>query len=80
MEAIPLKTLEAKETASKLISILFCNHGCPNKILTDRGTQFTSDLFKNLTKKLNIITAIKLTTSAYNTQKNGKIEKLNRFL
>ena len=45
--------------------------------MTDKGTQFTSKLIQHLLKKFNII---KLETSAYHPQTNGKVERFNRFI
>ncbi len=36
-EAVPMKTLEAKETAYKIYQEFICRFGCPGSILTDRG-------------------------------------------
>jgi hypothetical protein len=43
-EAIPLKKLTAEET-TKAFQILVTRRSCPIKVLSDRGTSFTSKLF-----------------------------------
>ncbi len=51
VEAAPLKTLEAHETANVIFKEIITRHGCPNQLLTDRGTQFTANLFEAFCKK-----------------------------
>lgn len=77
IEAAPLKTLEAEETANLFFKIIITRHGCPSKILTDQGTQFTSNLLKNLCTKLGVT---KLQASSKHPQTNAKAERFIRFL
>jgi hypothetical protein len=77
VEACPLKTLEAEEVAEKFYHHIILRHGCPTKVITDQGTQFTSKLFKRLCKKFNIF---KIEASAKHPQTNGKTERFIRFL
>ena len=77
VEAGPLKTLTADETAQVFFRLIISRHGCPKKVLTDQGTQFTSNLFKLLCTQYGIK---KLESSAYHHQTNGKAERFNRFL
>ena len=56
---------------------IISRHGCPTKLLTDLGTQFTSNLFKSVCEMLGIEL---LHSSAYHHQCNGKVERFNRFL
>lgn len=77
VEAIPLKSLEAAEVVNAVHKLIITRHGCPNKILTDQGTQFTSDQFKNFCRKYKIE---KLTASSQHPQTNGKVERFNRYL
>ena len=77
VEIVPLKTLEASETADGLFRQVIIRHGCPTNLLSDRGTQFTSHLVKELCAKFNIT---KMFASAYHPQTNGKCERVNRFM
>jgi transposase InsO family protein len=77
IEIAPLKTLEASETAEAIFKIIILRHGCPHRILTDQGTQFSSNLFKHLCSKYGIK---KVQTSALHPQTNGKVERFNRYL
>lgn len=45
-------------------------HGIPEKVLTDQGTNFTSELFKNTCKLLKIE---KIQTTAYHPESNAAI-------
>ncbi|CAF0956113.1 unnamed protein product, partial [Brachionus calyciflorus] len=54
VEACALKSLEAAEVVERFYQSIITRHGCSNKIITDQGTQFTSDLFKKLCSKLKI--------------------------
>ena len=51
--------------------------GVPRKLLTDRGTNFTSALMKETCKPLKIQ---KLLTSSYNPQANGICERMRKLL
>ena len=72
-----MQTKEAQEVADKLISLIISRHGCPTKFLSDKGTQFTSNLFNCLCKKLKIA---KIENSVLHPQTNGKAERFIRFL
>ena len=52
-------------------------YGLPKTIITDRGSNFTSNLWQDLTKHLGF--KLQHTTS-YNPESNGLIERLNRTL
>jgi hypothetical protein len=77
VEATPLKSLEAEEVIAAFFKIFISRHGCPEKVLTDLGSQFTSNIFQSLCQKFKIQ---HLTSSAYHHQSNGKVERFNRFL
>ncbi|KZR95860.1 Uncharacterized protein APZ42_010132, partial [Daphnia magna] len=52
-------------------------HGMPKAIVSDRGTNFTSKLFRYFCKKLKIDQRL---TTAYNPASNGETERFNRTL
>jgi len=52
-------------------------HGIPEKILTDQGTNFLSEIFKNTCKLLKID---KIQTTAYHPESNGALERSHRTL
>ncbi len=75
-DAIALKSITAKSMAAATIEI-FSRMGLPHQILTDRGTQFTSELAKQMSSLLGIE---KLLTTAYHPQSNGVLERLHSTL
>ena len=76
-EAIPLPDQTAATTSDALLERWICRFGCPYSIHTDRGTNFESQLFANLLKKLEID---KTRTTAFHPQSNSVIERMNRNL
>ena len=76
-EAIPLKSISAEVVGSKIVSEWISRYGVPRTIITDRGTQFESQLFQTLSNKLGIK---HLRSTAYHPQTNGMIERFHRTL
>jgi len=76
-EAVPLKTQTAEETAEAFIENVILRHGVPERVLTDQGRNFVSELFKEICRALNIK---KLQTTAYHPQSNGVVERFHRTL
>jgi len=75
-EAVALKNTSTTAVAEALISI-FARVGVPDKVLSDRGTQFTSALMKEVGRLLSIK---QLTTTSYHPQRNGVVERFNATL
>src|SRR6218665_1870658 len=72
-EAISLKTITAEEITEELFKF-YCRMGIIERIHTDHGSQFTSDLMS----KVNRMLAIKHTfPSPYHAMGNGVVERLN---
>lgn len=76
VELFPMRKANAETIASILRKEVFTRWGVPNCLLSDRGTQFVSSLFKELCAQWNI--THKLTT-AYHPQAN-MTERINRTL
>ncbi|KAK3511603.1 hypothetical protein QTP70_011262 [Hemibagrus guttatus] len=75
-QLIPLKGLPtAMETAQSLFHHVFRVYGIPEDIISDRGTQFTSQVWKAFCKQLDINVSL---TSGYHPQSNGQVERLNQ--
>ncbi|KAI2661138.1 Transposon Tf2-6 polyprotein [Labeo rohita] len=73
---IPLKGLPtAMETALALFNHVFRVYGLPEDIVSDRGTQFTSQVWKAFCRQLDINVSL---TSGYHPQSNGQVERLNQ--
>ena len=63
----------AVTTSEKFLDFI-CTFGVPDKLLTDKGTQFTSDLFKRLCTRFGVV---KLYTTPLNPKCNGVSENIN---
>ena len=77
LEAIPLSDISAKTCAKALLRHWVARFGTPDSIVTDRGRQFTSDLWAEL---LLLLGVSKNLTTAYHPQANGMIERQHRTL
>ena len=75
-EAIALPKIETERIAEALIT-LFSRVGIPAEILSDRGSQFTSELMKEVSRLLGIK---QLMTTPYHPQCNGLVEKFHFIL
>ena len=74
--AFPVRDMSAATLVEKCKEI-FSLVGFPDCVLTDRGTQFVSDMFMDFLKKFNIK---KLSTNSYSPQSNGCCERFNGTL
>jgi IS30 family transposase len=75
---IPVKTTyKGSKLAELYIARIVCLHEVPKKIVSDRGTQFTSKFWekvhKSMDTKLNF-------SSAYHPQTDGQTERINQIL
>lgn len=76
-EAIPLANHTAVTVARALMTHIFSRFGSPLQLLTDRGSEFESQLFSQLMKWMEID---KLSTTAYQPSTNGAVERFHRTL
>jgi transposase InsO family protein len=66
---IPIKTTySGPQLAELYMSRIFCLHGVPKKIVSDRGTQFTSKFWERLHETFDTQLSF---SSAYHPQTNG---------
>lgn len=72
-----MRYITSEAVADVLTKRIFPRHGTPNCILTDRGPQFVSHVFRKLMKLHGVI---KLYTSAYHPQGNGIAEAFMKVL
>jgi hypothetical protein len=77
MEAIPLLETSAAACAKALTFTWISRFGVPKRITSDRGPQFTSNLWFHLCEMLNISHK---QTIAYHPESNGAVERLHRRL
>ena len=75
-EAIPLKRIDAEHIAEELVQV-FARVGMPQEILTDQGSNFTSQLLAELYQLLHIHP---IRTTPYHPQTDGLVERFNQTL
>ena len=75
IEVILLPNCTALMTSKVLMDRIILHHGLPRAIITDRGSNFTSELFSALCKALNIK---RMKTTAYHPQTNSQTERFNK--
>lgn len=76
-EAYPLKQMTAETVAETFVREYVSRFGVPDVLTTDRGRQFESELFRQLTTLLGVE---RIRTSAYNPRANGLVERFHRTL
>ncbi|WVZ49826.1 LOW QUALITY PROTEIN: hypothetical protein U9M48_001152 [Paspalum notatum var. saurae] len=75
---IPVNTTYSGAKLAELyISRIVCLHGVPKKIISDRGSQFTSRFWEQLHNSLD--TKLRFST-AYHPQTDGQTERTNQIL
>ena len=75
-EAVPLRSIDAEMVAEELM-VIFSRVGIPREILTDQGSNFQSQLLRELYRLLHIDA---LRTSPYHPQTDGLVERFNQSL
>jgi len=76
-DAFPIRNQEASTVAKVLVERVFAYFGTPLQILTDQGSNFQSELFVELLKRLEVD---QVKTSPYKPSTNGLIERFHRTL
>ena len=76
-EAIPLSDSIAETTVQVFLSGWISRFGIPTVITTDKGVQFESTLWQNLT---NLLGTKRIRTTAYHPCANGLVEHFHRQL
>ena len=76
-EALPLPNITADTVAHTFLLGWVARFGVPSTITTDRGSQFESDLFRQLTRWLG---SHRIRTTAYHPSANGLVERFHRQL
>ena len=73
-EACSIASIDAETVATAFISTWISRYGVPSTIVTERGSQFTSRLWKLMTSHLG---STSLITTAYHPAANGLVERLH---
>ena len=76
-EAFAVPDITAKTIARLLFDEIICRHSAPKVLLSDRGTNFLSNIVKELCRYFDIH---KVQTTAYHPQCDGMCERLNSTL
>ena len=76
-EAIPMVDMSAASCAQALLQGWFSRFGIPSIMTSDRGTQFTSEIWSIISQRLGIRLHH---TTAYHPQANGMVERFHRQL
>ena len=74
---MPIPNHTAATVAKALMVHVFSRYGLPAEVLSDRGSEFESELFSQLMKWLEVD---KLRTTAYKPSTNGVVERFHRTL
>lgn len=77
MDCVPVPDQEARTIAEAFVERIICRYSLPEKLITDKGTNFESHLFKEVCKVLKIK---KISTTSYHPQSNGSLERCHRPL
>ncbi|GFT26150.1 hypothetical protein NPIL_180201 [Nephila pilipes] len=77
MEVIPTADRTAETICRALLSFWISCFGCPAIITTDQGTNFESNLFRELS---NLLGTNRILCCAYHPKANGLVERLHRHL
>ena len=75
-EALPLKTITTVEVAEALLQV-YSRVGVPLEVQSDLGTQFVSDLMKEVSRLLSIKG---VTCTRYHPISNGLVERYNGLI
>jgi hypothetical protein len=75
--AMAMKNQRASTIAKFLVEQVFCQHGFPATLLSDRGSNFLSELMEAV---LRVFHVKKLNTTSYHPQTNGLTERFNHTL
>jgi len=77
VEAFAVPDQQAETIAKLFVENVVCRHGVPEQLLSDRGTNFLSELIQGVCEVLGVE---KINTSGYHPQTDGLVEKFNSTL
>ena len=75
---IPIKLKKATDAARAYMQHVYSVLGCSTKTLTDNGTEFKNEVFRDVLQKLG--TEKLIHSPPYRSQSNGRIEGFHRYL
>ncbi|KAI0992602.1 hypothetical protein K3495_g15583, partial [Podosphaera aphanis] len=71
---IPVTSLEADALANAFVCRVYCLHGSPENIVSDRGSQFVSQFWRELSSRLGVTL---MPSSAFHPETDGQTERVN---
>lgn len=74
---IPLASIRAKDTADAFANYVWPSWGFPFRLISDRGTQFTSHFWHRLCKNVGMKPTM---STAHHPETDGQTENANQFL
>ncbi len=77
MKARALTNANAKSVANFIYEDIICRHGCPRKIISDRGTHFNNQVIEKLLEWFRIKHNL---STPYHPKTNGLVERFNKTL
>jgi transposase InsO family protein len=77
VEAVPVPDMSTATCSAALFSGWIGRYGVPDRLTSDRGAQFTSEVWAALCRRLSIS---HIMTTAYHPQSNGMVERFHRHL
>ena len=75
--AVPMQRPTAEETAKIFVEDIVMKYGVPTAVISDQGSNFTSDLFRQVCRVMKIK---HIKTTPYHPQSNGQTERTNGIL
>ncbi len=76
-EARALTNANAKSVANFIYEDIICRHGCPRRIISDRGTHFNNQVIERLLERFKIRHNL---STPYHPKTNGLVERFNKTL
>ena len=70
-------TATSKDLAGEFLRFVASKHGCPQDIVSDRGSKFVSKFWRAVTERLGIKRNL---STAYHPQSDGQTERVNQTL
>lgn len=73
VEMVPIKNIDAAIVANEFLKNIICRHGVPKYLHSDRGTQYLSNIVKEVCRLLDVK---KTQTTSFHPQCNGQSERM----
>ena len=77
VEAKAVEDADAETAAMAFVELIVARHGVPHRVISDQGSHFTAQLFK---QTMMILQTRNVFTTPYHAQSNGQCERMNGTL